>query len=309
MKLIETNNLKGDIFGGITAGIVALPLALAFGIQAFGGVNDPAAASMGALAGIVGATMLGFFASLFGGTHSQISGPTGPMTVVAATMISGIWASSGGNISSVLISMALAGLFCGLFQILFGIIKLGKYIRYIPYPVLSGFMSGIGVIIILQQLYPLVGLKGTGTMIDLVMGINFKAPVLLQSELLKQRKVNKGASIVFVASLGYDYPNVGNAVYCASKGAIVSYANCLKLELAPRFIRVNVISPGMVWTDLIVHGGMTEESLKEDEQNNYLFHQYNQPEDIALLAVYLLSDATKRLTGSNIQISAGAKRL
>ena len=171
MKLIETNNLKGDIFGGITAGIVALPLALAFGIQAFGGVNDPAAASMGALAGIVGATMLGFFASLFGGTHSQISGPTGPMTVVSATMISGIWASSGGNISSVLISMALAGLFCGLFQILFGIIKLGKYIRYIPYPVLSGFMSGIGVIIILQQLYPLVGLKGTGTMIDLVMGI------------------------------------------------------------------------------------------------------------------------------------------
>ena len=171
MKFIETNNIKGDIFGGITAGIVALPLALAFGIQAFGGVNDPSAASMGALAGLVGATMLGFFAALFGGTHSQISGPTGPMTVVAATLISGVWASSNGSISSVLISMALAGLFCGLFQILFGIIKLGKYVRYIPYPVLSGFMSGIGVIIILQQLYPLVGLKGTGTMIDLVMGI------------------------------------------------------------------------------------------------------------------------------------------
>ena len=171
MKLIETNNIKGDIFGGITAGIVALPLALAFGIQAFGGVNDPSAASMGALAGLVGATMLGFFAALFGGTHSQISGPTGPMTVVAATLISGVWASSNGSVSSVLISMALAGLFCGLFQILFGIIKLGKYVRYIPYPVLSGFMSGIGVIIILQQLYPLVGLKGTGTMIDLVTGI------------------------------------------------------------------------------------------------------------------------------------------
>ncbi len=171
MKFIETNNIKGDIFGGITAGIVALPLALAFGIQAFGGVNDPSAASMGALAGLVGATMLGFFAALFGGTHSQISGPTGPMTVVAATLISGVWASSNGSVSSVLISMALAGLFCGLFQILFGIIKLGKYVRYIPYPVLSGFMSGIGVIIILQQLYPLVGLKGTGTMINLVMGI------------------------------------------------------------------------------------------------------------------------------------------
>ena len=145
--------------------------------------------------------------------------------------------------------------------------------------------------------------------IDLVMGVNFKAPVLLQAELLKQRKVNKGASIVFVASLGYDYPNVANGVYCASKGAIVSYANCLKLELAPRLIRVNVISPGMVWTDLIVHGGMTEESLREDEQNSYLFHQYNQPEDIAYLAVYLLSDATVRMTGTNVHIAAGAKRL
>ena len=144
MKFIETNNIKGDIFGGVTAGIVALPLALAFGIQAFGGIDDPSAASLGALAGIVGATMLGFFAALFGGTHSQISGPTGPMTVVAATLISGAWAASGGNVTSVLISMSLAGLFCGLFQILFGIIKLGKYIRYIPYPVLSGFMSGIG---------------------------------------------------------------------------------------------------------------------------------------------------------------------
>jgi SulP family sulfate permease len=171
MKFIETNNIKGDLFGGITAGIVALPLALAFGIQAFGGVNDPSAASMGALAGIVGATMLGFFAALLGGTHSQISGPTGPMTVVTATLIGGVWASPGGSLADVLISMSLAGLFCGLFQILFGIIKLGKYIRYIPYPVLSGFMSGIGVIIILQQLYPLVGLKGSGTMVDLLMGI------------------------------------------------------------------------------------------------------------------------------------------
>ena len=171
MKFIETNNIKGDLFGGVTAGIVALPLALAFGIQAFGGVNDPSASSMGALAGIVGATMLGFFAALFGGTHSQISGPTGPMTVVTATLVGGIWASSGGSISDVLISMSLAGIFCGLFQILFGVIKLGKYIRYIPYPVLSGFMSGIGVIIILQQIYPLVGLKGSGSMVSLLVGI------------------------------------------------------------------------------------------------------------------------------------------
>ena len=120
MAFIKTDNLKGDIFGGITAGIVALPLALAFGIQAFGGIDDPSASSMGALAGLVGATFLGFFASLFGGTHSQISGPTGPMTVVTATLVTGAWTASGGSLSEVMISMALAALFCGLFQILFG---------------------------------------------------------------------------------------------------------------------------------------------------------------------------------------------
>lgn len=165
-----TKNVKGDVFGGITAGIVALPLALAFGIQAFGGVSDPSASSMGALAGLIGATLLGFFASLFGGTHSQISGPTGPMTVITATLIGGAWAASNGNMSAVLVSMSLAGLFCGLFQILFGVLKIGKYIRYIPYPVLSGFMSGIGVIIILQQIYPLVGLKSPVKVVDMISG-------------------------------------------------------------------------------------------------------------------------------------------
>ncbi len=168
MSFLTTKNIKGDTFGGITAGIVALPLALAFGIQAFGGINDPAAASMGALAGLVGAALLGFFASLFGGTHSQISGPTGPMTVVTASLISGAWVSSQGNFSAVLIAMSLAGIFCGLFQILFGIIRIGKYVRYIPYPVLSGFMSGIGVIIILQQIYPLIGLKSPVLVIDML---------------------------------------------------------------------------------------------------------------------------------------------
>ena len=167
MAFISTKNLKGDIFGGITAGIVALPLALAFGIQAFGGIDDPSASSMGAIAGLIGATLLGFFASLFGGTHSQISGPTGPMTVITAALISGVWASQQ-SMSAVLISMSLAGLFCGLFQIIFGIIKLGKYVRYIPYPVLSGFMSGIGVIIILQQIYPLVGLKSPVLVVDMI---------------------------------------------------------------------------------------------------------------------------------------------
>ncbi len=169
MKLFS--NLKGDLFGGITAGIVALPLALAFGIQAFSGVSDPSAASIGAYVGLTGAMLLGFFAALFGGTHSQISGPTGPMTVVTATLVTGAWTASGGSISQVLLSMALAAIFCGLFQILFGLIKIGKYVRYIPYPVLSGFMSGIGVIIIIQQLYPLVGASKGGSMIDLLLGL------------------------------------------------------------------------------------------------------------------------------------------
>lgn len=169
--MIKTNNIKGDIFGGVTAGIVALPLALAFGIQAFGGINDPAAASMGALAGLVGATLLGFFAALFGGTHSQISGPTGPMTVITAALVSAAWTASSGNFTAVLIAMAMAGIFCGLFQILFGLIRIGKYVRYIPYPVLSGFMSGIGVIIILQQIYPMIGKKSPVSTLDMI--INF----------------------------------------------------------------------------------------------------------------------------------------
>lgn len=164
----EMKNLKGDLFGGITAGVVALPLALAFGIQAFGGIDDPAAGSMGALAGLVGAILLGFFASLFGGTKSQISGPTGPMTVVTAGIVSAAWASASGNIATVLVAVSLAGICCGLFQILFGVIKIGKYVRYIPYPVLSGFMSGIGVIIILQQIYPLIGQKSPVLVVDMI---------------------------------------------------------------------------------------------------------------------------------------------
>ena len=171
MNFIQFDNIKGDIFGGITAGIVALPLALAFGIQVFGGINAPEATSIGALAGLLGATLLGFFAALFGGTHSQISGPTGPMTVVTASIVSASWTASSGNFSAVIVAMALAGIFCGLFQILFGIIRIGKYVRYIPYPVLSGFMSGIGVIIILQQIYPLIGKKSPTSTFDML--INF----------------------------------------------------------------------------------------------------------------------------------------
>ncbi|MGB9730806.1 SulP family inorganic anion transporter [Calditerrivibrio nitroreducens] len=142
---ISISKLKGDLFGGITAGIVALPLALAFGV----------ASGMGAKAGLYGAIFLGFFAALLGGTKTQISGPTGPMTVVMASIVTAVK----GDVSSVVMIIMLAGIF----QIIFGIIKLGSFIRYIPYPVVSGFMSGIGIIIIILQINPALGspIKGS----------------------------------------------------------------------------------------------------------------------------------------------------
>lgn len=140
--------------------------------------------------------------------------------------------------------------------------------------------------------------------VDDVMTSNFKAPVLLQTELLKQKKINKSASIVFIASIASESPSVGNAIYSASKGAIISFANCLSVELAPRKIRVNCISPAMVWTDLILKGGVTEEELREDEQK-YPLKRYGTPEDIANLAIYMLSDASSWMTGSNVKISGG----
>lgn len=137
-----------------------------------------------------------------------------------------------------------------------------------------------------------------------VMDVNFKAPVLLQAEILRQKKINKGASIVFIASIASWSPSMGNSLYSASKGAIISYANCLSLELAPRKIRVNCISPAMVWTDLIQNEAVDEEQLKEDEKK-YPLKRYGQPEDIANLAVYMLSDASTWMTGSNVKISGG----
>lgn len=142
--------------------------------------------------------------------------------------------------------------------------------------------------------------------VNQVMDVNFKAPVMLQAELLRQKKINKSASIVFVASIASWSPSFGNSVYSASKGAIISYANCLALELAPRKIRVNCISPAMVWTDLILNDGIGEEQLREDEQK-YPLKRYGQPEDVAYLAIYMLSDASLWMTGSNVRISGGGK--
>lgn len=132
----------GDIYGGLTAAVIALPLALAFGV----------ASGAGAQAGLYGAIILGFVAALFGGTPVQISGPTGPMTVVAASAI----AIFNGDIQSFATVVFLGGIF----QMGLGFFKVGKLVRYIPYPVISGFMTGIGLIIILLQIHPLFGADG-----------------------------------------------------------------------------------------------------------------------------------------------------
>ena len=138
-----------------------------------------------------------------------------------------------------------------------------------------------------------------------VMEANFNTAVLLQARLLTLRKINKSASIIFVSSRAAETPAIANAVYSASKGALKSYAKCLSLELAPRGIRVNCICPAVVLTPLILESGVDEEQLKE-EQAKYPLKRYGQPEDIANLAVFLLSDAASWMTGSCIDITGGA---
>ena len=146
-KLFDFKHFKGDLFGGITAGIVALPLALAFGVSS----------GLGPSAGLYGAIFVSFFAALFGGTNTQISGPTAPMTAVSMVVIAGMIASFNGDISKALPAILTVFLLAGIMQIGLGLIGLGKYIKYIPYPVVSGFMTAIGVIILVTQLLPSVG--------------------------------------------------------------------------------------------------------------------------------------------------------
>jgi len=158
---LHLKNLRGDILGGITAAVVALPLALAFGNAALG--------PGGAIYGLYGAVVVGFLAALFGGTPAQVSGPTGPMSVTVAGVVAGLAAVgvprdlSAGEILPLVMAAVVIG---GLFQIIFGLLKLGKYITLVPYSVVSGFMSGIGVIIIALQIGPLLGISTRGGVIE-----------------------------------------------------------------------------------------------------------------------------------------------
>lgn len=144
---LHFNNIRGDIYGGLTTAVVALPLALAMGVSS----------GAGPIAGLYGAIFVGFFAALFGGTPAQVSGPTGPMTVVMAVIFTQYTSMYPDNLqhgAALAFTVVIMG---GLLQILFGVLKLGRFINLIPHPVVSGFMSGIGVIIILLNLGPLLG--------------------------------------------------------------------------------------------------------------------------------------------------------
>ncbi len=191
----DRSNLRGDLYGGLTAGVVALPLALAFG----------EASGAGPIAGLWGAILVGFFAALFGGTGAQVSGPTGPMVVVFA----GVFASLSGQPSLVFAAVVLAGLL----QIVFGVLRLGQYVRLVPYPVVSGFMSGIGVIIILLQASRLFGHEpeGGGTMPALT-----AIPGALADP-------NPAALVIGVATLGvvFFWPSRWSAIVPAPLAALV----------------------------------------------------------------------------------------
>ncbi len=156
-KIFDTSNLKGDITGGLVAGVVALPLALAFGVQS----------GLGATAGLYGAIAVGIFAAIFGGTATQASGPTGPMTVVSAALVAGAIELTG-SLEAGMGIILLAFFFGGAFQVLFGFLNIAGYVKYFPYPVVSGFMSGVGLIIVLLQIFPFAGLPSSKSTIDVI---------------------------------------------------------------------------------------------------------------------------------------------
>jgi|UniRef100_UPI004047FA56 sulfate permease, SulP family len=141
---ISTSNIKGDLFGGVTAAVIALPMALAFGV----------ASGAGPAAGLWGAVLVGLFAALFGGTPTLISEPTGPMTVVMTAVIASLTARNPEHGLAMAFTVVMLA---GLLQIAFGFLKLGRYITQMPYTVISGFMSGIGFILIILQLGPFLG--------------------------------------------------------------------------------------------------------------------------------------------------------
>ena len=159
-NIFDFSNLKGDVTGGLVAGVVALPLDLAFGVQS----------GLGAISGLYGAIAVGILAALFGGTATQASGPTGPMTVVSAALVANA-IEVAGSLQDAMGIILLSFLVGGALQIVFGLINIAGYIKYFPYPVISGFMSGVGLIIIILQIFPFVGLDSAKSTLKVVVDL------------------------------------------------------------------------------------------------------------------------------------------
>ena len=226
---IHFRNIKGDIFGAVTSAVVALPLALAFGV----------ASGLGPIAGLYGAIAVGFFAALLGGTPNQISGPTGPMTVA----IVAIMATHASDLSETFAIVILSGLL----QVLFGLFKLGRFVIYTPYSVISGFMSGIGFIIIIIETLPFFGLPvATGGPVGTI-----KAWPEAVSNL------NPGALIVAILSLGICifWPHAWRRILPPPLAALILGTSCslLLFQNIPIIGEVPMGLPTLIWPAVEMH--------------------------------------------------------
>ncbi len=223
---MDIHDLKSNFFGGITASVVALPLALAFGV----------ASGAGAISGIYGAILVGFFASVFGGTPTQISGPTGPMTVVMAGVISLFISKHPESGLSLAFTTVIMG---GLFQILLGYFKVGRFINLIPYTVVSGFMNGIGVIIILLQIMPFLGIENVANN-----PLSVISSLYLELEHIKISTALLGISLLLTL---FFWPSTWNKwfpspLFCLFAGTLAS----IYLLDADNFIRIGEIPSGFL---------------------------------------------------------------
>ena len=141
--------------------------------------------------------------------------------------------------------------------------------------------------------------------VEMIMDVNFKAPAILLQQLLKKKRISKGASLVFISSIaGVWISFIGESLYSASKGAVNGLVKGMAIELAVKGIRVNCVNPGMIDTQFLKSGSISEEQLQEDAKR-YPLGRYGKPEEVAYAVVYLLSDASVWMTGSNLLIDGG----
>ncbi|MCP5181074.1 MAG: SLC26A/SulP transporter family protein [Pseudomonadales bacterium] len=223
--------LSGDLYGGLTAAVVALPLGLAFGVAAFAPLG-PEHAATGAVVGLMGCVLAGFFAALLGGTPTQVTGPTGPMTVVVTAFIAQVVASHGSDLSLTLALLAVMVVFGGLTEIIIGVAGGGRLVKFIPYPVVAGFMNGIAVIIALGQIKPALGITGDYAAFDWSQGTPALGVCLLTIIGTVVARFRKGLP----ASL------VGLAV------GIVAYQAFASAGLAPAHVDANTLLIGTIPT-------------------------------------------------------------